>query len=71
LNHVADDFFLRTAKSIETAYVRPRYRGYVGLQERAGNLVAEHCKTRGNVRMTLEQIDVLYRASLTGGAHHA
>jgi multiple sugar transport system substrate-binding protein len=70
LNQVANHFFSRTAASIETAYVRPRYRGYVGLQERGGSVVAEYCKKRSNPREALERIDALYRASLSGEAHH-
>ena len=30
LNQISDDFFLRTAASLETAYVRPRYRWLCG-----------------------------------------
>ena len=71
LNQITDDFFSRTATSIETAYVRPRYRGYVGLQECAGETIAEYCKYRGNARNSLEQIDTLYRATLKGKAQHA
>jgi multiple sugar transport system substrate-binding protein len=71
LNQITDDFFSRTAASIETAYVRPRYRGYVGLQERAGEAIVEYCKHRGNTHQVLEQIDTLYRASLKGSSHNA
>jgi multiple sugar transport system substrate-binding protein len=66
LNQITDDFFLRTSASIETAYVRPRYSGYVGLQERAGEAIVEYCKHRGNTQQVLEQMDTLYRASLKG-----
>jgi multiple sugar transport system substrate-binding protein len=67
LNQITDDFFLRTAASIETAYVRPRYPGYVALQERAGELIAEYCKHLQNAREVIEQIDALYRSSLKEG----
>jgi multiple sugar transport system substrate-binding protein len=70
LNQITDDFFSRTAAGIETAYVRPRYRGYVGLQECAGETIAEYCKCRGNAIDAIEQIDTLYRATLKGKAHH-
>lgn len=70
LNQITDDFFLRTANSIETAYVRPRYKGYVTLQERTGELIIEHCKHRRNARKTLEEIDALYRLSLKEGTKH-
>jgi len=70
LNQITDDFFLRTATSIETAYVRPRYKGYVGLQERAGEAIAQYCKHHGNTRKTLEEINALYRSSLKEGTKH-
>lgn len=70
LNQITDDFFLRTAISIETAYVRPRYKGYVNLQERAGELIAEYCKHHGNTGSTLEEIDTLYRSSLKEGTKY-
>jgi multiple sugar transport system substrate-binding protein len=71
LNQITDDFFARTASSVETAYVRPRYPGYVALQERAGEAIAKYCRHRGNTRNTLEQIDALYRSSLKKGIQHA
>jgi multiple sugar transport system substrate-binding protein len=70
LNRITDDFFTRTAASIETAYVRPRYPGYVTLQEQAGEAVAEYCKQRGNTHELLTKIDGLYRSSLKEGIQH-
>lgn len=70
LNQMTDEFFLRTAASIETAYVRPRYRCYVGLQERAGEAIVEYSRDHGNTQKALEQIDALYRASQSEGIPH-
>ena len=70
LNQLTDNFFARTAASIETAYVRPRYPGYVALQEHAGKAIGEYCKQHGNTRTLLEQIDALYRSSLKEGIQH-
>jgi multiple sugar transport system substrate-binding protein len=70
LNQITDGFFSRTAYSMETAYLRPRYPGYVGLQEHAGEIIAEYSKHHGNTRKALEDIDALYRASLRGGMQH-
>ena len=64
LNQLTDGFFTRTARSIETAYVRPRYPGYVVLQERAGEVLQEYCKQRGNPKTVLERIGDLYRSTL-------
>jgi multiple sugar transport system substrate-binding protein len=70
LNQMTDEFFLRTAASIETAYVRPRYPCYVGLQERAGEAIVEYSKDHGNAQKALEQIDALYRLSQSEGIRH-
>jgi multiple sugar transport system substrate-binding protein len=70
LNQITDDFFSRTAWSIETAYVRPRYSGYVGLQERAGEIIIEYSKHHENRQKALEQIDAVYRSSLKGRTQH-
>jgi multiple sugar transport system substrate-binding protein len=70
LNQITDEFFSRTAVSIETAYVRPRYPGYVGLQERAGEAIVEYLRHPGNTQKALQQIDALYRASLREGIRH-
>jgi multiple sugar transport system substrate-binding protein len=71
LNQITDNFFLRTANSIEKAYVRPRYRGYVSLQEQAGGVIANYCKHRGDAKQTLDRINNLYRATLNGETQHA
>ena len=70
LNALTDDFFRRTANSLEKAYVRPRYRGYVGLQESGGRLIAEFCKQRGDAQRLLGDLDSLYRATLKGDGLH-
>lgn len=71
LNQISDDFFLRTAASIETAYVRPRYHGYVVLQERAGQAIARYCKRHGDTQGALEELGALYRSTLGQEQHYA
>ena len=71
LNRITGGFFSRTTSSIETAYVRPRYPGYVGLQEGAGQTIAEYCGHHGSTRKALDEIDALYRASTRKGMQHA
>ena len=64
LNQITDNFFENTAASIHTAYVRPRYAGYVGLQERGGELIAQYCKNRGNAPDVLESLNASYRSTV-------
>jgi multiple sugar transport system substrate-binding protein len=71
LNQLTDNFFLRTAASIERAYVRPRYHGYIGLQETAGEPIVSYLKSGGSASRTLDEIDRRYRQSLAQEAAHA
>lgn len=64
LNQISDDFFRRTSASIDNAYVRPRYPGYVSLQESAGEAIAHAFQHRGNLHQLLDKINTLYRATL-------
>ena len=71
LNEITDQFFVRTSASIHTAHVRPRYPGYVTLQERAGQAMADYCRHHGNTRNALDQIGAFYRASFRQDQAHA
>lgn len=71
LNQLTDGFFEDTLSTIETAYVRPRYRGYIHLQERAGLPIVQYLRDGGSPSQALDQIDSLYRASLPQEASHA
>lgn len=69
LNRASNDFFARTMASIESAHVRPRYAGYIGLQRTAGNVVAEYLHGQLTVAQALNQIEELYQDSLKNAAH--
>jgi multiple sugar transport system substrate-binding protein len=66
LNRISGNFFKRTLASIETAYVRPRYPGYVKLQRTAGIPIAAFLRGEATATQTLDGMDILYRQSLTG-----
>jgi multiple sugar transport system substrate-binding protein len=63
-NRISGDCFLRTLPVLERAYLRPRYRGHVDFQQRAGPWV--HAALRGESadHEVLEQLDALYRDSV-------
>ena len=71
LNRLTDGFFKRTLASIQRAHVRPRYSGYVQLQEQAGAPIAQYLREGGSAAPALDNVDALYRASLLTGTHHA
>lgn len=64
LNQIAHRFFLDTSASMERAWVRPRYPGYVSLQVSAGDALADYCKGQISDRETLQKITRLYRHSV-------
>jgi multiple sugar transport system substrate-binding protein len=68
LNSLTDGFFERTLPSMESACVRPRYSGYIALQERAGVPIGDYLRVGGKPEQRLDEIDALYRASLRGGS---
>jgi multiple sugar transport system substrate-binding protein len=64
LNRISGNFFERTLVSIESAYVRPRYPGYIALQRSAGAPIADFLRGKATVTQTLKSVDHLYRQSL-------
>jgi multiple sugar transport system substrate-binding protein len=71
LNQVTDNFFERTLPGIDAAYVRPRYRGYVALQEQAGIPIVHYFRDGGHASEALDKIDSLFRSSLIRKVQHA
>jgi len=63
MNAITNRFFLRTLDCLEAAWVRPRYNGYIQLQETAGIPIVNYLRAGGNARAVLESLDELYRNS--------
>jgi len=63
-NEACDGFFRRTRETLETSWLRPRYDGYMGLQDRGGDLVQAHLKGEAAAEATLDALDAAYRESL-------
>ena len=62
-NAACRDFFRRTRRTLETAWLRPRYHGYMGFQDRGGDIV--HACLRGDLAVgdALENLEAAYRES--------
>lgn len=69
LNSISNSFFERTRPSIETAIVRPRYAGYIALQAAAGEIIAAYFHGELSMDRAVDQIEDLYRRSLSTGPH--
>jgi multiple sugar transport system substrate-binding protein len=65
LNQACGNFFLDTLPTLDNAYLRPRYLGYIPFQDHAGPVVQRYLRHGGDPRATLAEIDVLYRQSQT------
>lgn len=57
VNSHAGGFYRNTLKTLETAYVRPRFAGYVAFQALAGRIVSECLKRERTPRATLAALD--------------
>ena len=64
LNRIANSFFKRTLASVQNAFLRPRYPGYIALQRTAGSEVAAFLRRAVTANQALQRLDELYRQSL-------
>jgi multiple sugar transport system substrate-binding protein len=63
VNAGANSFFLNTLESLEQAYVRPRYDGFVEYHDQVGLLLHEHLRTPSDKGNILAAINELYQTS--------
>ncbi len=63
-NRLTNDFFADTLPTLDEAWLRPRYSGYIPFQDGAGEAVAHYLAEGGDPRAVLVTIDRLYRDSL-------
>ena len=64
VNASCSDFFADTLPTLDLAFVRPRYAGYLGFQDHAGDPIHEYLRLGGDPRKVLETLNRLYRESL-------
>jgi multiple sugar transport system substrate-binding protein len=64
VNGAANNFFGNTRRTIELAYVRPRYDGYMQFQYEAGRLIQRCVQEDGNVDQLLRDLNSLYQKTL-------
>ena len=63
VNTDAGDFYRDTLPTLDEAYLRPRYDGYIPFQDRAGELVHAYLRDGGDPRRTLAELNRYYRES--------
>jgi multiple sugar transport system substrate-binding protein len=63
VNAGANSFFLNTLESLEQAYVRPRYDGFVEFHDQVGLLLHDHLRNRSDEGDIWDAINELYLKS--------
>ena len=64
VNRISHGFFRNTLKTLDLSYVRPRYPGYLDIQEKAGEIVREFLLGTENGKEAVRKINELYRESI-------
>ncbi|MFT5742222.1 MAG: multiple sugar transport system substrate-binding protein [Paracoccaceae bacterium] len=62
-NAACRNFFRNTRETLETAWLRPRYDGYMGFQEVGGDILHACLRGEANKSQTLDRLDAAYRES--------
>lgn len=62
-NAACHDFFSNTRATLESAWLRPRYDGYMGLQDRAGDIVHACLRGEAGVAATVAALQQAYAES--------
>lgn len=63
VNAAASDHFQNTLATLDAAFLRPRYPGYMYFQDRAGNPIHSFLREGGNAVEVLRALNSLYRES--------
>lgn len=66
VNAATSNFFADTLQTLDEAYLRPRYAGYLDFQDGAGELVHHFLLAGGDPRAVLQEMDGLYRSTRRG-----
>lgn len=62
-NALTGNFFRNTRATLDTAWLRPRYDGYMALQDRAGDILHACLRGEATEAATLAALDAAYRES--------
>jgi multiple sugar transport system substrate-binding protein len=66
VNARTNNFFKDTLATLDHAYVRPRYDGYLHFQDAGSPVVHEFLKNGGNPKQVLQKLQKIYEDSLKG-----
>ena len=63
VNRRTHDYFRQTLPTLDRAYLRPRFAGYLHFQDHAGDTVREYMMNGGSAADTLRQMKLLFAAA--------
>ena len=63
VNAASSDFFQDTLAALDCAYLRPRYLGFMAVQEHSGELIHDWLTSGASADDLLDRLDDLYRRS--------
>jgi multiple sugar transport system substrate-binding protein len=61
VNAASSNYFQDTLPTLDRAFVRPRYAGFLEFQDRAGDPIYQFLREGGNADQVLDTLDELYR----------
>lgn len=64
VNAITNNFFSNTLFTLDNAYIRPRYNGYLHFQDHTGDPIQQYLRDGGNPEEVLNAINVIYKDSL-------
>ena len=67
VNAASSNFFQDTLDALDRAYLRPRYMGFMQVQERSGELIHDWLAEGEPADTLLDRLDAVYRASEADG----
>lgn len=62
VNAASNDFFRNTRDTLEAAWLRPRFNGYIAFQDAASELVHQYMRGEREITATLEDLDSTWRS---------
>jgi multiple sugar transport system substrate-binding protein len=68
INRASNDFFVNTLRSLDGAYLRPRFDGYMAVQERAGAVLHQWLRDGDDADAALRVLDALYSEALVAAS---
>lgn len=64
-NHACTNFFLDTLETLDRSYLRPRYNGFIKVQDDSASLIHTFLREDGHIDRLLANLDLVYRESLS------